>query len=98
VRVTLAGPELAGFSVAEPAASVRVLLPPPGADELPRRTWNGNEFPLADGRRPTIRTSTPRRTNPHAGELKVEIVVHDGGAARRAHAPSGGKHRSAQPC
>jgi len=31
VRVTVSGPELAGFTVEQPAASVRVLLPSPGA-------------------------------------------------------------------
>jgi len=81
LRVTLAGPELEGFTVTEPAASVRLLLPPPGADELTLPTWNGNEFLLADGRRPTIRTFTPRRADPQAGELDVDIVVHGGGAA-----------------
>jgi NADPH-dependent ferric siderophore reductase len=81
LRVRLAGPELEGFTVAEPAASVRLLLPPPGADELAQPTWNGNEFLLADGRRPTIRTFTPRRADPHAGELDVEIVIHGRGAA-----------------
>ncbi|HEX6422161.1 MAG TPA: siderophore-interacting protein, partial [Acidimicrobiales bacterium] len=81
LRVTLAGPELEGFTVPEPAASVRLLLPPPGADELVLPTWNGNEFLLADGQRPTIRTFTPRRADPRAGELDVEIVVHGQGAA-----------------
>ena len=81
LRVTLAGPELEGFTVAEPAAIVRLLLPPPGADELALPTWNGNEFLLADGRRPTIRTFTPRRADPQARELDVEIVVHGQGAA-----------------
>ena len=31
-RVTLGGDELEGFAVEEPAASVRLLLPSPGAD------------------------------------------------------------------
>ncbi|MGH9245861.1 MAG: siderophore-interacting protein [Acidimicrobiales bacterium] len=81
VRVTLAGPELAGLTVDQPAASVRLLLPSPGADELVVPTWNGNEFLLADGRRPAIRTFTPRRVHPETLELDVEIVVHGGGVA-----------------
>lgn len=81
VRVTLAGPELEGFGLEQPAASVRLLLPPPDADELVMPRWNGNEFLLPDGSRPVIRTFTPRRANTDRNELDVEIVVHGGGAA-----------------
>ena len=62
-----------------PAASVRVLLPPPGASELVLPTWNGNEFLFADGTRPPIRTLTPRRFDPDLRELSVEVVLHDHG-------------------
>lgn len=81
VRVTLAGPELVGFAVDEPAASVRLLLPSggPGGD-LVMPTWNGNEFLLQGSRRPVLRTLTPLAA-PGDDELDVEIVVHDGGAA-----------------
>jgi NADPH-dependent ferric siderophore reductase len=81
VRVTFAGPDLAGLTVEQPAASVRLLLPSPGAQELVVPTWNGNEFLLPDGRRPTIRTFTPLRVDPAALELDLEIVVHGGGLA-----------------
>jgi NADPH-dependent ferric siderophore reductase len=81
VRVTLAGRELAGLEVDLPAASVRVLLPSPGGDGLVVPTWNGNEFLLPDGRRPTIRTFTPGRIDPDANELEVDVVLHGGGAA-----------------
>ena len=81
VRVTLAGPELDGFRVESPAASVRLLLPSPGTPELVVPTWNGNEFLLPDGRRPAIRTFTPRRSDPDAGELDLDIVVHGAGLA-----------------
>ena len=81
VRVTLGGAELAGFTVEQPAASVRVLLPSSGAGELVAPSWNGNEFLLPDGRRPTIRTFTPWRVDPEAVELDVGIVVHGGGVA-----------------
>jgi NADPH-dependent ferric siderophore reductase len=80
-RVTLRGAALEGFPVPLPAASVRLLLPPPGADELVVPTWNGNEFLLPDGRRPILRTFTPRRTDPEAGELDVDVVLHGGGVA-----------------
>jgi NADPH-dependent ferric siderophore reductase len=81
VGVTLAGPGLEGFALTLPAASVRMLLPSPGSSELVVPTWNGNEFLLPDGSRPTIRTLTPRRVDAHALELDVEIVVHGNGAA-----------------
>jgi len=83
VRVTFAGPELEGLTVEDPAASVRLLLPSPGAHELVVPSWNGNEFLLPDGRRPAIRTFTPRRLEPEALELDVEIVLHGDGVASR---------------
>lgn len=79
VRVTLAGPELAGFTVDAPAASVRLLVPSPGTHELVAPTWNSNEFLLPDGRRPALRTFTPRRVDADALELDLDIVVHGGG-------------------
>lgn len=81
VRVTLAGPDLEGMTVELPAASVRLLLPSPGADTLAFPSWNGNEFLLPDGRRPAIRTFTPRRVDSEALELDLEIVIHGSGVA-----------------
>ena len=81
IRVALGGPELEGLVVAEPAASVRLLLPPAGSRELVMPSWNGNEFLLPDGRRPRIRTFTPRRVDGEVPQLDLEIVVHGGGAA-----------------
>ena len=81
VRVTVGGDELAGFAVEQPAASVRVLLPTPGGGDLVVPSWNGNEFLLPDGRRPTVRTLTPWRVDTDALELEVGIVVHGGGVA-----------------
>jgi NADPH-dependent ferric siderophore reductase len=80
-RITLAGPELEGLIVEQPAASVRLLLPSPGATELVMPEWTGNEFLLPDGRRPTIRTFTPWRVDGVALELDLGIVVHGTGAA-----------------
>lgn len=81
VRVTFAGSELDGLTVEQPAASVRLLLPSAGTHELVMPSWNGNEFLLPDGRRPTIRTFTPWRVDPRALELDLGIVVHGTGAA-----------------
>ena len=82
-RVTISGPELEGFSVPDPAASVRLLLPSPGSRELVLPAWNGNEFLLPDGERPVIRTFTPLRVNPGSLALDLEIVVHGEGVASR---------------
>jgi NADPH-dependent ferric siderophore reductase len=79
IRVTLAGDELDGFEIEQPAASVRLLFPSPGSSELLLPEWNGNEFLLADGSRPIIRTFTPRAMTSHG--LAVEMVIHEGGAA-----------------
>lgn len=81
LRVTFAGPELEGLAVEDPAASVRLLLPSPGTLALVMPSWNGNEFLLPDRRRPTLRTFTPRRVDPEALELDLDIVLHGGGAA-----------------
>ena len=81
VRVTLGGPQLDGLVVEQPAASVRLLLPPPGSTELVMPAWTGNEFLLPNGSRPALRTLTPLRLDPGRQELEVEIVVHEGGAA-----------------
>ena len=81
VRVTLAGSDLTGLTVEQPAASVRLLLPSPGAHELVIPSWNGNEFLLPDGRRPAIRTFTPGRVDAEALELEIQIVLHGVGVA-----------------
>lgn len=81
VRVTFSGDELAGLTIDQPAASVRLLLPRPGTDQLVMPTWNGNEFLLPDGERPTIRTFTPHGTGPETPELDIDIVLHGTGSA-----------------
>lgn len=95
VRVTLGGPDLQGLIVEEPAASVRLLLPSSEGEELVIPTWNGNEFLLPDGRRPVIRTFTPRRVNPERGELDLEIVVHGAGPASTWAETAGPGHPAA---
>jgi NADPH-dependent ferric siderophore reductase len=76
-RVTLSGPELFGLAVEDPAASVRLLVP--NRSELVLPQWTGNEFLFPDGGRPPLRTLTPRRADAEAGELDVDIVIHEGG-------------------
>jgi NADPH-dependent ferric siderophore reductase len=80
-RLTFSGPELAGFTITDPAASVRLLLPPTGTASLELPIWNGNEFLAPDGSRPIIRTFTPRCFDDATLELDLDIVLHDGGTA-----------------
>lgn len=80
LRLTLQGDGLRDLTVTEPAASIRLLVPTPGTDELVLPTWNGNEFLLPDGSRPALRTFTPLRLDQSAGRVEVEIVRHPGGA------------------
>ncbi len=88
VRVTLTGPDLEGLVIAEPAASVRLLLPAPGA-ALVVPEWKDNEFLLPDGRRPIIRTFTPRRFDAAALELDIDAVIHGAGPASSWAATAG---------
>lgn len=80
LRLTLVGDVLGDLRVEQPAASVRLLVPTPGDEELVMPEWNGNEFLLADGSRPALRTFTPLRIDNDAGRLDLEIVRHPGGA------------------
>ena len=79
VRLTFSGPALEGLPVDLPTGNVRLLVPPVGVDELVLPTWNGNEFLDADGSRPVIRSYTPRRFDPDALELDVDVVLHEHG-------------------
>ena len=79
VRITLAGDDLGGLEINEPAASVRLLIPSGGTDELVIPAWNGNEFLLPDGSRPVIRTFTPRRLDAVGFELDLDVVIHEDG-------------------
>lgn len=81
VRVILDGADLERLPVDEPAASVRLLLPSTPGSDLAIPTWNGNEFLLADGSRPIIRTFTPIRKPGERSALTLDVVIHEGGAA-----------------
>jgi NADPH-dependent ferric siderophore reductase len=80
VRATVAGPELEGFEVPEPAGSIRLLVPSTGTSDLVMPEWNGNEFLLPDGERPIIRTFTPRHFEADGLALDIDIVLHPDGA------------------
>lgn len=90
LRVVLGGDDLAGFAIPSAASSVRLLLPPPGSDNLVMPKWSGNQFELPAGRRAPIRTFTPRYFDDERLELTLDVVLHDQGAATewaRAAAP-----------
>jgi len=82
LRLRLAGDDLAGFDVADPAASVRLLIGD-GSNRLTIPTWTGNEFLYDDGSRPIIRTFTPRRWDPELRHLDLDVVIHSEGAVSR---------------
>ncbi|MDW3219012.1 MAG: siderophore-interacting protein [Acidimicrobiales bacterium] len=79
MRVVVGGAALDGFGQPEPASSIRVVIPWPG-DEFELPEWTGNEFLLADGRRPALRTFTPVTFDAAAYEMTFDIVRHPGGA------------------
>lgn len=79
-RIVVGGDELSGMIVDEPAASVRLLLPPDGADAIVMPNWTGNQFELPGGDRAPIRTLTPRALDTDRSELTVDIVLHERGA------------------
>ncbi|MGE3620768.1 MAG: siderophore-interacting protein [Acidimicrobiia bacterium] len=90
VRVWLAGGALEGLVVDEPAASIRLLVPSPGAAGLVVPEWSGNEFLLPGGRRPLIRTFTPSLRAASDEALFLDVVDHPAGSVAawaRAAAP-----------
>jgi NADPH-dependent ferric siderophore reductase len=79
LRLTIDGDCLRNVAVTQAGTSIRFVVPWPGCDlELPQ--WQGNEFLLADGSRPALRTFTPLRPDRDRGRLDLEIVRHPGGA------------------
>ncbi|MER5872756.1 siderophore-interacting protein [Streptomyces sp. NPDC002044] len=86
VRVTLGGPELAGFVDRSPADHVKVFFPDPvtRALVLPRVADDGDglEFPTQPPF-PVSRDYTTRRYDAAAGELDLDFVLHGRGVASR---------------
>ncbi|MEV0676357.1 siderophore-interacting protein [Actinosynnema sp. NPDC050436] len=80
VRVTLAGPDLAGFREAAPADHVKLFFPAE-RDGLPAMPKLGPEGLERDpsAPRPTFRDYTVRAYRAEAGELDVDFVVHGDG-------------------
>lgn len=80
VRITLGGEQMAGFESKGPAEHVRIFLPDAETGKLlmPVEGPEGVNFP-EDRPRPMSRAYTPRRWDAEAGELDVDIALHDHG-------------------
>ncbi len=70
VRVTFGGEGLASFAWSGPASHIKLVFNADGA--------SGS---ASDDARPIMRTYTPRRFDPNAREIDVELVIHGAGPA-----------------
>lgn len=75
VRITLGGPDLAGFTSPGFDDHVKVFFPDPTTGELVLP--GGAE----DGPRPTMRDYTPQQFDPQALTLVIDFALHDAGPA-----------------
>ncbi|SET87872.1 siderophore-interacting protein [Geodermatophilus poikilotrophus] len=80
VRLTLTGPELAGFGAAGCDQRFKLVLPrdDAGLDRLRDRgqDWYPAYCALPEEQRPVIRTYTVRALRPERAELDVDVVLH----------------------
>ena len=80
VRLTLGGPELAGFVTAGFDDHLKLILPQPG-QERPSLPTLQEGRPVFPDPRPVLRDYTPARFDAAAGELDIEVALHDAGPA-----------------
>ena len=80
VRITFGGEQMAGFESNGPAEHLRVYMPDSETGELllPVMGPEGNAFP-ENREHPASRVYTPRRWDPEARELDIDIALHDEG-------------------
>ncbi|MGY1630850.1 siderophore-interacting protein [Geodermatophilus sp. SYSU D01186] len=100
VRVTLTGPDLAGFGVAGDDQRIKLVLPrdPAGMRRLVERgsDWYPEYCAMPEEQRPWVRTYTVRAARPELAEVDVDLVLHGvedghaGPAARWAAAAAPG--------
>ncbi|SDN99839.1 siderophore-interacting protein [Geodermatophilus sp. DSM 45219] len=80
VRLTLTGPELAGFGAAGGDQRFKLVLPrdDAGLDRLRDRgqDWYREFCAMPEEQRPVIRTYTVRAVRPERAELDVDVVLH----------------------
>lgn len=83
-RITLSGPELAGFTSLAPEDHVKIFFPRPGEDRPAAPTFGPLGVPLPSlGPKPIGRDYTPRRYDAALGELDIDFFLHGGGVAAR---------------
>ncbi len=80
VRVTLAGPELAGFASAGFDDHLKFILPQAG-QQRPNLPIVQDGRPMFEGERPVTRDYTPVRWDTARGELVLEFALHNTGPA-----------------
>jgi NADPH-dependent ferric siderophore reductase len=81
-RIVLAGPALAGFTSLGADDGARTYFPADPHDTSWAPTVSGNSLVFPDGVTPPPgREYTPRRYDPDAGELSLDILTHDVGPA-----------------
>lgn len=80
-RITLAGPDLAGFTSLGFDDHIKVFFFPPGTKPVKPETGpEGIAFPEGM-ERPPMRDYTPRRYDAAAGTLEIDFVLHGDGPA-----------------
>jgi len=81
IRITLGGPELAGFTSPGFDDHAKLFFPDPetGKLVLPTAGPDGPVWP--EGRKPVARDYTPRRHDPDAGTLEIDFALHEAGPA-----------------
>ncbi|WP_406151202.1 siderophore-interacting protein [Streptomyces sp. NBC_01012] len=77
LRVTLGGPGTEGFEAHSPDEHVKLILPDPdGTLRLPERNGDMLRWPRPA---PVSRQYTVRRYDPAAGEIDIDVALHEGG-------------------
>ncbi len=82
-RVALAGEDLAGFASVGPADHAKVFFPPPGGGPVPMPELVEGRWANRADEALTARDYTVRTFDPAAGEMVIDLVVHEHGPAGR---------------
>jgi len=90
-RITLGGPQLAGFVSMGADDHIKLLFPQNAAEQA---ALDSPDFSLqSDGPKPAMRDYTPRRFDLDIGELEIDFVLHgDGPASTWAEQVKVGQH------
>jgi NADPH-dependent ferric siderophore reductase len=103
-RITLGGPELAGFPADSHGSYIKLLIPkPPPPPPAPEAEAGGAahksaaDAGTASGGEHFVRTYTIRHHRPDANELDLDIVLHAAGENTYADGPGAAWARAARP-